>query len=312
MIKTSIVIPVKDDDYIFTCLDSLYPQIDKSREVIVVNDLLSSKEFTHKLSRACKKYKVRYFIAEKPGASANRNLGMSMARGKNILFIDSDCRSEFNWVINMEKSLNKYDLIEGAIIYDSKEKSVLDRVVENKETPYRFLTANLGITKKVAKSCSFDNRFIVFREDTDFGFEALEKGFSSSFNKSAVVYHKRAKFTIKRFIFERERYIGEALFFKKHISNKYLVNEIKRIGRVLYPLEFLFILGMLFSLFFSFAIFPIFYFFPGIYYLFKKYKQGFVWDTKEAILVLVLLPITMFIKRIAIWKGACKFKVFVI
>ena len=180
--KTSIVIPVKDDDYIYTCLRKLLPQVkNKSREVVVVDDKLSKEGFSIKLKDFCKKNKVGYSKAKRPGAAYNRNKGMEMAKGENILFIDSDCFPSRKWVSEMENSLRDSQIVEGEIIYNSKTASLLDRVVENRGTPFRFLTANLGIKREVAEKCSFDDRFIVFREDTDFGLCALEKGFKHSF-----------------------------------------------------------------------------------------------------------------------------------
>jgi glycosyltransferase involved in cell wall biosynthesis len=312
MIENSIIIPVKDDTYIFSCLVELINIKDKKTEIIIVNDLLSSKNFSDKLKSFCKKERLNYIRAKKPGASANRNLGMDAAKGINIIFIDSDCRPSQGWIKAMAKTLRKFNVVEGAVIYDSKIKGVLDRVVENKKTPNRFLTANLGIKREVAKSCKFDERFFVFREDTDFGFSALEKGFSSSFNQKAIVFHKKAKFGIKRFITERKRYIGEALFLKKHLLNKNLNKEVKRIWRILYPSELIFILGMFVSLAIFIQIFPLFYLFPGGYYLYKKKSQGFTLTLKESSIVLLLLPITMLVKRFSIWLGALRFNFFVI
>jgi GT2 family glycosyltransferase len=201
--------------------------------------------------------------------------------------------------------------VEGKIIYGSKERTVLDRAVENLDTPNLFLTANLGIKKTVFRKCKFDERFIVFREDTDFGLSALEHGFKSTFNTNAKVFHKKSKFSIKRFIFERERYIGEPLLLKKHLNNELVNNYIKRIGRILYPEELVFMILMVSFLFYNPLISLVFYFFPGGFYLFKKYKtKKYIFNARDSAVVLLLLPVTMFVKRLAMWKGAIRFKIF--
>lgn len=310
---TSIIIPVKDDEYIFLCLERLIAIKKKNEEIIVVNDSLSRGVFSKKLISFCKLNKIVYMRSKTPGAAFNRNEGMRIAKGKKLLFIDSDCLPDKNWIEEMEKSLDDCDLVEGSIKYDSPTRTVLDRSVENIETPGLFLTANLGIKKEVSKKCKFDERFIVFREDTDFGLSALEQGFKSAFNTLAIVFHKKSKFSIKRFIFERERYIGEPLLYKKHKENSLISNYVRKMGRIFYPAELLFLLLIFSSVFFSLPAFVIFYLFPGAYYLGKKYaSRKYIWNMLDSIIVLILLPVTMLVKRIAIWKGALKFRILVI
>jgi len=312
--KTSIVIPVMNDDFIFKCLKTILEnfggKIPLDKEIIIVNDKKSNESFSNKLKEFCEKKKVRYFRAEKPGAAFNRNKGMALAKGDKILFIDSDCKADMSWVEEMEKILCSAEIVEGNITYGSEKNPLFDRVVENKSTPFKFLTANLGIRKEVAKKVKFDERFIVFREDTDFGLSALEKGFKHSFCEKAKVFHRASRFTIKRFIFERKRYIGEPLLFKKHKSNKLLKRHIPRIWRISHPVELVLLALIIISIFFSWKALILAYFLPGVIYSLRGYllrKRTFKFS--DTFLVLFLIPLTMFIKRIYIWKGSIKFRV---
>lgn len=315
--KTSIIIPVMNDSFVFKCLNEIIKtlggKIPKDKEIIVVNDKKSNEKFSFELEKFCSEKKVRYFRAGKAGASFNRNKGMKISKGKNILFIDSDCFPEKNWIPEMEKSLKDYDIVEGRISYDSKDKPLFDRVVENKSTQFRFLTANLGIKREVGEKCKFDSRFIVFREDTDFGLSAIEKGFKPTFNQNAEVFHKKSRFTIKKFILERKRYVGEPLLFKKHNLNPLLKQHIPRIWRISHPIELFLLLIILGSLFFSWEFFLIAYFIPGLIYSLKQYlvyRRNF--SFKDSLLILFFIPPTIIVKRIYIWKGALKFKVLLI
>ncbi|MBU2612470.1 MAG: glycosyltransferase [Nanoarchaeota archaeon] len=315
--ETSIIIPTLNDSEIYHCLEEIiktFPKkTSKNKEILVVNDKNSSKNYSRELKNFCKKKKVRYFQSEKPGASSNRNLGMKRSKGKNILFIDSDCFPEKNWITEMEKGLIYSDLVEGKVIYASKKKPLFDRMVENKNTKNRFLTANLGMKRKVAESLKFDDRFIVFREDTDFGLSAIEKGFKASFLEKAIVFHKKSRFTVKKFILERKRYIGEPLLFKKHKSNPLLKKHITYIWRIVYPLELITLLLFFIMLFFNPLISLVLYFIPGFVYNLKGYLiQGRNFSLKDSLFTLFLIPLTMFVKRIYIWKGAIKFKFFLI
>ena len=315
--KTSIIIPVKDDTYIFNCLKSILNnfnnKIPKNKEIIVIDDKKSKQKFSVNLENFCKSNKIKYFKAKEPGASFNRNYGIDVSYGEKILFIHSDCTSDKKWIFEMEKSLDIFDIVEGQIIYNSKIDPLFDRVVQNKQTKYNFLTANMGIKRAVTEKCRFDKRFIVFREDTDFGLCALENGFKGSFNKKARVFHRSSRFTIKRFIIERKRYIGEPLFLKKHKKNPLIKKHVKSFLRIAYPFELIFLIAMLISLFLDFRWFLFFYLFPGFFYCLKNYlvnKRTF--KIKDTLLILLLLPLTMFIKRVFIWRGAIKFKFFLI
>ncbi len=315
--KTSVVIPVMNDNFIFKCLNTFLNNFEGKlpfdKEIIIIDDKKSNEKFSSELKNFCEEKRINYYKAEKPGASFNRNKGVEIAKGKNILFIDSDCFPSKNWISEMEKSLRKFDLVEGRISYESKEKPLFDRLVENEFTPNRFLTANLGIKKVVGEKCKFDDRFIVFREDTDFGLMALKKGFKSTFNKEAEIFHRQSRFTIKRFIFERKRFIGEPLLFKKHKRSHILKQHIPRIWRISHPIEFFLLCLIILSAFFSWKFFLGAYFLPGFAYCANQYlRNGRTFRVKDTLLVLLLLPLTMIVKRIYIWKGAIKFGVFLI
>lgn len=97
----TIIIPMKDtEDQIMKCLDSIkINTLSRDRyEVIIIDD--ASKQPSEFLSE---KYDIHYFYSEKSlGAGGARNLGIRMARGKYICFIDSDDWISFDY---LEKGL---------------------------------------------------------------------------------------------------------------------------------------------------------------------------------------------------------------
>lgn len=99
----TIIIPMKDtEDQIMKCLDSIkINTLSRDRyEVIIIDD--ASKQPSEFLSE---KYDIHYFYSEKSlGAGGARNLGIRMARGKYICFIDSD-----DWI--------SYDYLEKGLTY---------------------------------------------------------------------------------------------------------------------------------------------------------------------------------------------------
>lgn len=89
--KVSVVIPVYNVElYLEECLESLLNQTYTNVEVICVDDG-SSDSSLHILKKySCKDDRVIVLTQKNLGAACARNFGMSIARGKYLLFLDSD------------------------------------------------------------------------------------------------------------------------------------------------------------------------------------------------------------------------------
>lgn len=91
-VKVSVIVPVYNvEKFIDKCLDSLVNQTLKEIEIIVVND--GSPDNSQKIiDDYVKKYpsKVKSLIKENGGQGSARNMGLDIANGEYISFIDSD------------------------------------------------------------------------------------------------------------------------------------------------------------------------------------------------------------------------------
>lgn len=88
----SIIIPMYNaGKYISECLNSIIGQsLDDDYEIIVINDG-STDDGAEKVAEYARKYPfIRLFDQENQGVSAARNLGLSMAKGTYIHFVDAD------------------------------------------------------------------------------------------------------------------------------------------------------------------------------------------------------------------------------
>lgn len=92
----SIIVPVYNvEKYLQRCLGSVIPQLTQQCEVIIIDD-----GSTDQSSQLCDEYgyseQVRVFHKQNGGLSSARNKGIQEARGKYLLFLDSDDYIEKN------------------------------------------------------------------------------------------------------------------------------------------------------------------------------------------------------------------------
>ncbi|MHD0314255.1 glycosyltransferase [Fusobacterium varium] len=132
-IKVSVIIPVYNTEkYLEKCLDSVLKQTLEKIEIIAINDGSkdSSKDILEKYSIF---EKFRIINKKNEGASKTRNLGINLAKGKFIYFMDADDYIEKNMLLEM---------------YDKAEKDNLDIVVcdyYNEDFKTRKYVKNLDI-----------------------------------------------------------------------------------------------------------------------------------------------------------------------
>lgn len=92
-LKLSIIVPVYNvEKYLERCVDSLLHQdIDKSEyEIILINDGSTDKSYEIARQMKSKHGNIVLFSQENKGQSAARNVGLDIAKGKYIMFVDSD------------------------------------------------------------------------------------------------------------------------------------------------------------------------------------------------------------------------------
>lgn len=110
----SLIVPVYNvSKYLHQCLDSIINQTYSNIEIILVND--GSSDYS---GRICDEYankdkRIKTIHTENKGVSSARNLGLSIAKGNYIAFIDSDDWIEKDAIEKIEKQIKtySYDLI---------------------------------------------------------------------------------------------------------------------------------------------------------------------------------------------------------
>ncbi len=96
--RLSVVVPVFNRAHVVgRTLERVFSQARKPDEVIVIDD-----GSTDNTAAVVKKFPVRYFYQENAGPAAARNAGWRQAKNGIVVFTDSDCLPEKNWLKNIE------------------------------------------------------------------------------------------------------------------------------------------------------------------------------------------------------------------
>ena len=113
MIKYSIIIPCYNvEQYINECLDSVLRQAYKDYELIVIDDC--STDRTYSILESYKSKFKNYTLIKQQhnsGVSVARNAGISVAKGKYVLFIDSDDFVTDDYLVTIDNCADDIELL---------------------------------------------------------------------------------------------------------------------------------------------------------------------------------------------------------
>lgn len=199
-VKYSVVIPTYNrQKQLLTAINSILTQIEKSVEVVVVDD--GSNDDTAALVADVIKQdpRVKYYYQENAGASSARNYGVSRAQGRYICFLDSDDVYLSNRLSASEPYLEELD--SGTILYSQvlmnngrSEIRKPHRSILPGECIYDYLFVSDGFCPTPTLVLSRDaainilwNESIGYGDDTDYVIAATQKGYRLKMLEMALV-----------------------------------------------------------------------------------------------------------------------------
>lgn len=168
MPKVSVVIPVYNvEEYLEECLDSVLNQTYSDYEIIAVNDG-STDDSAKILSDYANKYKkIKVISIKNQGLSIARNVGIGVATGDYIVFLDSDDKITEETLKNCVKKLEEDRLdavfFESEIIIDGvdsnlklqfnyhRPSALIDKIV----TGEKFFTESVNASKYIVSPCLY-------------------------------------------------------------------------------------------------------------------------------------------------------------
>lgn len=137
MPKASIIVPVYNvEEYLEECIRSLFDQTETDFEIIAVNDGSTDKSGIILDKLAKEDSRLRVIHKENEGVSASRNLGLDLAVGEWITFVDSDdwCESEMlETALRYANENEKYEIVIFSL--NTRYKKVVEGV-SNSLLPY--------------------------------------------------------------------------------------------------------------------------------------------------------------------------------
>jgi glycosyltransferase involved in cell wall biosynthesis len=210
MIRYSVIVPAYNaEKTIEKCLNSLTRQSihEKSYEIIVVDD--GSSDGTPEI---IKNFRVKYLYQPNKGPATARNLGVENAQGEVILFTDSDCVPQMNWIEEMVKPFSDADVAAVKGAYRTEQKSLTARfsqiefeerfeMLKRSESIDMVDTYSAAYRRSVFLSLGgFDPSFpVANNEDTELSYKMSMAGHKMVFNPDAIVYHLNHPNSISRY-----------------------------------------------------------------------------------------------------------------
>lgn len=204
-IKVSVVIPVYNvEKYIRQCLDSLLIQTLSEFEIICVDDGSKDNSYNILCEYASKDKRIKILTQNNLYAGVARNEGLKIAKGKYVIFLDSD---DFFHPRMLEELYNKAELLNAQIVvfgysvYNDKTKRIT-------QVPYRVKHTKLVSSKELGKDIfsvcgAIPWNKLLLREYVDsqkLEYQAIMNNNDEYFNRMIVVAAERIYFYNRRFV----------------------------------------------------------------------------------------------------------------
>ena len=236
--KISVIVPVYNvEKTLSRLLDSLSNQSCKDFEVIVVDDC--SQDHTCQVAES---YDCTLIpLSRNRGPATCRNIGAKEARGDILLFTDSDCRVEYNWIERTEERFlqNNVDAVMGKVVllpsnFFGDSISALgfpaggaigfDKIwkVDPKGFTDSLSTCNCAIKKNAFEEIGgFDESFpFPGGEDTLLAYDLRKFNYKIKYCPDIVVYHA-ARDSFRDFVKWQFRRGISSFIFSTKITHKF-------------------------------------------------------------------------------------------
>lgn len=216
MIDVSVIVPSYNSSReLRRCLEALSDQTvpRDSYEVIVVDDGSLDDP-----GAVVEPFDVRLVRQDHAGPAAARNHGVQCSKGELLLFTDSDCAPQRDWIEAMRKPFQDPTVVGAKGIYGTKQRGLIPRFVQAEfEEKYDRMrgastidfvdTYSAGYRRAIfLENGGFDPSFPgTSAEDVEFSFRLSQKGYKMVFAPEAIVYHRHPS-SLWRYLYRKFRF----------------------------------------------------------------------------------------------------------
>lgn len=225
--KLSVIIPFQNTDYIEKNFASLSNQdISADQYELIYVDDCSAENYQEMFDgfQRDAAISVIYARTDSPrGCFHARNVGIALANGDLVAFIDIDMTADREWLKNLSqpfKTSSKVGGVVGLVCPESPSVMVEALVyAPSGQMIYNgFGTGNVAYRKEILDDVGgFDERFDPkFRGDTDLGCEVIKKEFEIVYEPKAIAYHPIKKIRLSELFKYSAQHVHDVLLYKKH------------------------------------------------------------------------------------------------
>jgi glycosyltransferase involved in cell wall biosynthesis len=190
----SVIIPTRDRVAMLRdAVDAIAQQDVHNMEVIVI-DNASSDETPEMMTRLIAEsvIPVTYVRLQRDvGPAGARNVGLDLASGRYIAFTDSDCMPRTQWLSAAIRSFASptIGVVQGQTVCADASPPLFSHFIETKRLDGSFSTSNIVYRREAIDTLRFDPSRSYW-EDTDLGWRVMQRGWSATFARDAIVRHQ--------------------------------------------------------------------------------------------------------------------------
>jgi GT2 family glycosyltransferase len=248
-LAVSVIVPSRDRPQMLSeCVASILAGDELPRELVIVDQSAAEHRALAEMGTV-KGCHVLYHHSASRGAAAARNEGGSIAGQELLLFVDDDILVAPDWLGAMTRAADGEGgatLVSGRVRYMATDREggfapalideELPKVFEGRIWNDMLFSGNMACARTIFEDLGpFDPRLGAggtyhAAEDNDFGFRALEAGYSIRYAPDALVYH-RAWRSKKSYSQLQWCYgVGQGAFLTKHfrVRDRYTLTRLRR------------------------------------------------------------------------------------
>jgi cellulose synthase/poly-beta-1,6-N-acetylglucosamine synthase-like glycosyltransferase len=229
----SVIVPAfNSEKTIKKTIEAILSQKTKEKIELIIVDDASQDNTVNEIKKFSEKINLIQ-LKENSGPAKARNTGAKKAKGEIIIFTDSDCIPEKNWLKEMVKPFKDKEVIGVQGAYKTKQKNLIAKFVQleieerynlmkkemQKKGSIDFIGSYAAAYKRkiFLEFNGFNESFpIASGEDPELSYRMEKKKLKLVFNEKAIVYHLHPESFLKYLKTKFYRGYWRIPLYKKH------------------------------------------------------------------------------------------------